>query len=341
MTQLNSNPSQPINSNSLPGKPVLVHLVINNKSITAPSIAVHSERYCDHDFPRNTAQGILPYKKEKNHYYFEILNQCAIKYISIMVTNKDCTSKEPTYLLENYHFEPGDNVLISLDSLPGTDDYLLNFSGHGSAKYQCVCECDDVLMLNPPQKGSIYTERGNYNPYNQFIINRDILLGIVNKFEPEISEESYNLLSIDILSKQARMLIEDFHYCIAMALDNNNMQVYERISADYLEKANVNTDIPGSDSLKYFSREYAQLMVKKIVFDYLDQYQQINYSEVYKEIMKITNADLRDKMIVTFFILYRYMVDFQVDQNSLLNHALNHIQNTDCLKRLNFHATNW
>ena len=338
MTLLNLNPSQHTNSAPLTGKPVHFQIVINEKSITRPVIVIHNETYCDMDFRKVLNTYIQPCKKEKNHYYFEIPDQQAIKYFSIMVTHKAYTGKMPTYLLENYHFEPGDNVLISLDPLPGTNDDDLNFSGQGSAKYRCLNEYEGRLMLNPPPKGPIYTKRGNYNPYNQFTVTRDLLLEVVDKFEPEISEASYNLLRMDIMAKQTRELVDDFYECIAMALENNDMQAYERMSADYRERANVNTDFPGTNSLKYFSREYAQLMVRKIACDYLDQYQRINYSGVYIEIMKIENAALRDKMTVAFFILYKNEANFSADQNSVLDHALSHIQDKDCLKKMSFYT---
>lgn len=339
MVLLNLIPSQSTDSTPLPGKPVNFHLIVNRKSVTKPVIAVHTDTYCDSDYPRITTKCIEPYKKDKNHYYFEIPDQQTIKYFSLLVDDKLHMAKW-TRMLENYHFEPGDNVEITLDSAPDTNAYHITFSGTGSAKYRCLNEFEESLMLNPPPKGPIYTKRGNYNPYNQFTVTRDMLLEVADKYKPELSEESYSILRMDILCKETRELVEDFHDCIAMALDHNDGLAYQRMSADYRERGNVNTDIPGSDSLKYFSREYAQLMVKKMVCDYLDQCQRINYSGVYIEIMKVENADLRDKMTVAFFILYKNNPAFKLDRDTLLDHALSHIQNKDCLNKLNVYAAN-
>lgn len=75
-------------------------------------------------------------------------------------------------------------------------------------------------------------------------------------------------------------------------------------------------------------------LIMRYVCDYLDEYQHVNYIGVYYEIMKTENSDLRDRMIVAFFILH--YKDFRSYYLPLADHALTHMQNTECLEMFVF-----
>ena len=312
-------------------KTVRFELVIDNPLFTEPVLVVHYGNYYDGDPTRLGFETYIPVEQVGNHYFFDLGENSEMQYFSIRITEKLASRKMRSHLFQYYHFEPGDNIIIRQHGLKTTEKRCkLSFKGKGAAKYRCQHEIKNVQPANLPSTlNKIADSKLGY-----FAVIRQTMVGVIEKYATELSPDSYQLQKLDIICMMERDMVAAFQERLSCALKNEDQDAYAAISVEYRNerKAELLMEIPGR--LKYKSREYAWYMVTKYVCDYIDQYQHINYMGVYYEIMKTADCDLRDRMIVTFFILhYR---DFRNEYRSLADHAITHLQNMECLEMLIF-----
>lgn len=316
-----------------PGDPVFLELILNQKNLSRPHLAIHQENYCDEDSVRTKFIIIYPTRKKGNHYFFELPGQQHLRYFSIVVTE----NKMPVYLMEDYHFEPGDNIRISTDTLAAPNTNSLDFSGYAAAKYRCQSEFNDQLHLDSALGEPLYTTGGLYNSNNTYSRKRKLLFEVIDKFDPQLSDDSYALLKADVIYKTAREMTADFQERIAEALKNNDLQLYVSLNSDYSKMLRQKDAASIPDKIKYLSKEYAQYYVARQVCDYFSQYMRTNFIGIYNQIYKIKNADLRDKVTVALFI--KHYAEMKTDYHSLLDYALSHIRNKECEEKLRYFAS--
>lgn len=330
MVMLQTIVSEMVDCYSQDKESINIELVINNKSMSSPYMVVHMENYCNNDPIVKRFKIIEYFKKENNHHFFKITGHHQLEYFSIIVIQNNIAN----HLMRDYHFEPGDDVVISVKNIPESTGYDLNVSIAGSAKYRCLNECEDRLALDSVAKGLLYTTDDYYNIYNRHVKKRKLLLGVIEKFRPELSYDSYFLLQADVIGERGRELVDDFRQRIAFVLENDNKDGYEKMAYDYRKKVNLNLAANIPFHIKYLSKEYAQFLVDKLVCDYLVQYKRINYFGIYNDIQKIKNSDLRDKTTVILFINYKNQM--KNIYSSLMDDACSHIQNKECLEKLKY-----
>ena len=333
MLVLHSLNSSAVRSLPKPGDPVFLELILNQKSLSRPHLAIHQENYCDVDPVRTQFMIVYPTRKKGNHYFFELPGQQHLRYFSIVVTE----NKLPVYLMEDYHFEPGDHVRISTDALAAAGSNALDFSGPGAAKYCCQNEFSDRMLLDSALGEPLYTEGGIYNNNNTYSRKRKLLFEVIDKFEPQLSDDSFALLKADVIYKTAREMTADFQERIADAIRANDLQLYVSLNSDYPKMLRQKDAAPIPDKIKYLSKEYAQYCVTRHVCDYFSQYMRTNFIGVYNQITKTKNTDLRDKVTVALFIMHH--AEMKTDYHSLLDYALSHIKNKECMEKLRYFAS--
>lgn len=314
-----------------PGEPVFIELILNQKGLSRPYLAIHKENYCEQDAVRTKFTILYPNMKKGNHYFFELLNQQYLWYFSIVVTKK----RNPLYLLKNYLMEPGDHIRIATPATAGSDAF--DFSGRGAEKYRCQGECQHILCLNSIQREPLYSKTGVYNNSNSYLQQRKQLLQVIDKFGTALSYDSFALLKADVIYQTGRAMTEDFLKRMVAAVKNNDLHLYRSFIRDYPKKLQQKKELSIPDKINYLSKEYAQYAVIRQVCNYFSQYMRLNFIGIYHEITKIKNTDLRDKVTVALFIIHH--TDMQADYHSLLDHAINAMNNKECLEKLSYFAS--
>lgn len=307
-------------------------LVLNNPSFTDPVLIIHYGNYHDGDPTRLGFQTCIPVEQTGNHYSFDLGENLEMQYFSIRFTEKLAARKQRSYLFQYYHFEPGDNMRIAQHGLEGTAKGVkLSFMGKGADKYLCQYDIENNLLPIPVMA---LHQKDSSTKQADVLSNTKMQLAIIEKYTSLLSVDSYQLLKLDVICRAERERIISFQEQLSLALTNKDQKAFAAISAGYHKQRETGPfmDIPAN--IKYKSREYAWFMVVRSVCDYLDEYQHINYMGVYYEIMKTEDADLRDRMIVAFFILYYR--DFRSYYRPLADHAATHIQNAECLEMFVF-----
>jgi len=288
------------------------YLIIENHLIDEPELRLEKDRI------------IQPYKCKGNIYFFDLQDIDEPSYFSMLVNSKESGS----YVLKDYHYEPGDNVEIKVTADSKMQEYDIDFSGIGSGKYRCVSELQYRLSHLKSQGIAVFAPDGVYIGKNSYNLNLGMLKDAVEKYRPEISEYSYSLLSADIKAQQEKILVAAFHQQMYNTLTTNDEASYLKAAAAYRLhfRCGMETEIP--DSIKYKSREYAGYILDKLVTDYLEKYTRINFISVYNAIKKIHPAILSDKVLVHLFL--KHSMDMKEDYRMLMDVALKSVKNPAC-----------
>lgn len=312
-------------------KTVRFELIIENPLFTEPVLVVHYGNYSVGNPTRLEFETYIPVEQAGNHYFFDLGENAEMQYFSIRFTEKLAGRKMRSYLFQYYHFEPGDNIIIRQHGLDGGKIGVgLCFSGKGAAKYRCRHE---IRNIRPSVLPSGINKTAD-SKYDDFTAIRQMMLGVIDKYATEVSADSCQLLKLDVICSAEREMIAAFQERLSFVLKNQDQEAYAALSAEYRNRRKAEPLMEISSRLKYISREYAWYMVNKYVCDYLDQHRNVNYIGIYYDIMKIKDSDLRDKMILIFFILH--YKDFRYYYRALADHAITNMQNTECLEMFIF-----
>lgn len=307
---------------------VALEVVLSKPLHTMPYLVIYKESFYPDTPDPATSYTIHPFASTGNTFLFELPNQDEPKYFSLVRKEGDGIG----YLMKNYHFEPGDNIVVNIDNSNAHIACCPVFSGAGAAKYRCLTEIrnrilfDEVRLL--PQFNVIYL----YNIDNRNIRNIHLALTVLKKFKPELSDYSYELLKVDIMAKEWSVLISNFKHKMAAALQNDDTYAYLRVCYEYESKLKLDLEMPVSGTVQYSSLAYAHFKVEKIVFVYLKKYIKINFVKIYYQIYLEKDCILRDKMIV--ILLMRYKTEMKGNYSSLIKHAITHLKDKKCLDKL-------
>ena len=116
------------------------YLIIENNLIDEPELKLEGELI------------IQPHACKGNIYFFNLQHIENPSYFSMVIDSKSGR----TYILRDYHYEPGDNIEIKVNEDMGTQDYNIDFSGIGSGKYRCVSELQYRLSQCHGEKISVF-----------------------------------------------------------------------------------------------------------------------------------------------------------------------------------------
>lgn len=271
---------------------------------------------------------VHPFAGTGNSFLFELLDQDGPKYFSLVIKEGEVIH----YLVSNYHFEPGDDIVVKVDNSGDQLPFLLDFSGTGVAKYHCLNEIHNRILFDEVRLAPQFNVIHDYNNSNRNIRNIYLALTVLKKYKSELSVYSYELLKVDVMAAEWRILITNFKQKMTAVLKSDDTYAYLRLCHEYKSKLKPDFEMPVSALVQYNSLAYPHFMVDKIVFGYLKKYVKFNFVKIYYLIYLTANDYLRDKMIV--ILLMSYKTEMKGHYNSLLKHAVTHLKNKECLEKL-------
>ena len=292
------------------------YLIIEDHLIDEPELKFEKDRI------------IQPYKCKGNIYFFDLQDIDEASYFSMVINSEEGRS----YILKDYHYEPGDNVAIKVTEDNKMQEYDIDFSGIGSGKYRCISELQYRLSHLKCHETAVFAPDGVYIDKNSCNLNLGILKDAVEKYRPEISEYSYSLLCADIDAQQGKILVAAFYQQMYNTLMNNDEASYLKAAAAYRLhfRSAIEKEIPGN--IKYNSREHAGYLLDKLVTDYLEKYTVINFISIYNAIKKVSPAALSDKVLVHLFL--KHSMHMKEDYRMLIDVALKSVKNPVCKRAL-------
>lgn len=318
----------PVNA-AIPVKKNVVFEIVLEEGITSKPFLLVCEKGVDQNDLSNIRKTKIQSKSNAgNSYIFELKDQSKPLYFSILLTGylMDVT------IAREFHFEPGDHIKITVSKTSVPNIFDLDFSGAGSAKYRCQNEFLYAMQTDTVKALPEFVNDNQYNKDNQTLRYTNLLYGLIEKYQPEMSDYSYHLLNADVLGSMGKYILSNLQVKLHHQLLNNDRAGFKQLSEDFSDKYKFDfvSDIP--DQVLSDSKEYALFMIEKIKTKVLIDFATVNYPIVYERIKKIDNVVLRDKMIITFFACYRDRL--QDCEGTMLLDALSVVKNKEYLQML-------
>lgn len=285
--------------------------------------------YENNFFDRNTQpeqKEIAPVSSKGNTYLFVLTDQTKPMYFSIVYRTKI----KKDVLVDSYHFEPGDQIAMRIKHGLNPNEFDVDFSGRNSAKYRCQNQFLDAVKMEV--KAIKADTAFKYSDYSQTVRLIKAQFELIEKYQPEMSDYSYNLLKTDIEGIFFKRLFSDWHWNLSKALADNNKGKIDSLCRTYSKNYQFKFSGNVPDRILFDSRYYVWFMVEKIKVDNLVKYKKDNYPASFNDMKKIPNKLLRDKMLVAFFIRYSNKVSDNYEV--FLKDALSVVSNKECLEKL-------
>ena len=306
-------------------KKVTFELILDKGINRIPYLIVYQDSFYHSNTELARQIVVRPYSSRDHSYLFELPGQQKPRYFALVVEEGD----RSLYVMKKYHFEPGDCIRISIKSNPGPERYDLGFSGAGSAKYR-LQRTFNAFLSNENKQHPAFLRHGKYNPENHCLKNLEILLHLLKNARMEISDYSYYLFKTDLISRTGRSLIAAFN-AKTITLNDKDSRIYRLLCEQSLAgfKADFEIDVPGY--IKYASEEYAWYIMEKRLFEQSGN-EETNLLLIYYFIKNMEDKELRDKLIVIFFI--KHGAGMNRAYKTILANALSLVKNTECLEKL-------
>lgn len=328
MKKINTQNDGVVNDISTNKKNVEIELVLSSPVNSMPYLMVYHGSFYSDDPQKVKSYTVYPFASKENHFFFELKDQESPQYFSVVL--KDSTGLH--YLLDYYHFEPDDQLLIQLDNHPVANRLRPEFSGRGAAKYNCQAAFKPVLLADKVKTKPQFNHLNVYNENNRNVRNMKLLLGLIEGFRPQISNYSYELLKADVVAEQCRAIIANFQRKMNVLWLDENMKSYLELCNYYHHTFQLDfvDNIP--NYIRFTSKQYPFFIVEKMLCDYLEKYTRMNFVGIYHSFLKVADAGLRDKMLV--ILILGYKTEMKDDYAYVLKHALTIIKNKECVERL-------
>jgi hypothetical protein len=308
-------------------KNVAFEVILDQDINHMPYLVVYQDTFYSGNTALSAEIVVRPFSSQGSSYFFELLSQQKPLYFTLAVKE----GEEFIYVMKKYHFEPGDNIRVSVNSGPVPGKYELEFSGTGSAKY-CCQHALGVLSSDRIKEPPVFSPEGVYNPENYRLKNLAALLALLENRKMELSDYSYHLFKTDLISSTGRALVSAFKPAMGMALNEKDTHVYGLFWGQSLMGFNAHFEINVPSRIKYASDQYAWFIIERRMFEHSDKNGEINLHLVYHLIKETRNEALRDKLIVVFLINCRPgMKHLYAD---ILVNALSVVKNEECLEKL-------
>ncbi|WP_216848990.1 hypothetical protein, partial [Pedobacter sp. L105] len=306
-------------------KNVVFEVVLEEGMTSRPFLIVYDGQGID---PRGLSTArkttIQPKSNTCSSYIFELKDQSKPLYFSLLLTGylMDVT------IAREFHFEPGDNIKITVHKTDVPNIYDLDFSGRASGKYRCQNEFLYAVETDTVKVSPEFTKDNQYHKNNQSFRYTYLLYDLIEKYQPEMSDYSYHLLHADVLGNMGRHLLTDLQVKLHNQLskrDTTGFKALAKSFSDQYQFVDVR-NIP--DSVLLDSKEYALFMIESIKTKVLIDFETVNYAIVYERIKKLGNPVLRDKMIAT---LFKYYIRLEDDNGSMIIDAFAVVKDKECL----------
>jgi len=314
---------------------VIFEVVLDKEVKNKPYIMVYHQGINERDMSHTGEERVQPKSRKGNTYYFEIKNQSKPSYFSLMLAD----SVMDVTVANGYHFEPGDDIKITAEKTSLNWIYDLNFSGKGSAKYKCQNEFKYAMQTDTVKSLAEFTADDRYNPNNQSLRYTDLLFGLIDKYQPEMSDYSCNLLHADVLGEMGKHIFAQLRFLLMIKM-GKDMLGFRRLTKSFSDNYKVDYLKGVPDSVLVNSKEYSDFLLERIRTQVLMANESVNYNLVYAEIKKIPNLPLRDKMIIDYFRHYWELLNDNYSE--ILRDALSGVKdkkNLAILKNFEHQAT--
>lgn len=265
----------------------------------------------------------------KGHTYtFLISDQSKPAYFSLAY-KKNSRYK---FLLSYYHYEPGDQVTISVKPGKIAGDYEFGFSGKGVAKYNCHNDFLYALRAASEKMRADRTDNDELNNYNMTLRYVKAEMEVLNKYKTAMSDFSYQLLRADMIGERGTEMLRVVQVEYLKNQPDDNVPGDEAVANDYFKRYKI-LDVTGiTDSILLLSVAYADYRCKVIKTDRLLTAHNGNNLTYLDHISKIENQNLRDKVTVITLIHSWMAINKNYDQ--FVADALKATKNVQCLAKI-------
>ncbi|WP_442590879.1 hypothetical protein ACSBL2_06570 [Pedobacter sp. AW31-3R] len=329
MKKINTQQDGIVDDFSADKKNVEIELVLSSPVDSMPYLMVYHGSFYSDDPQKVKSYTVYPFASKENHFFFELRNQENPQYFSMVL--KDSTGLQ--YLLDDYHFEPDDKLLVQFDNQPIPNKRSRpEFSGRGAAKYNCQAAFKPVLLADKVKTKPQFNQWNAYNENNRHVRNMKLLLGLIEGFSAQLSDYSYELLKADVIAGQCRAIIANFQRKMNALWLDENMKPYLELCNYYHHTFQLDFVDSIPNHIKFTSKQYPFFIVERMICNYLEKYTRMNFVGIYHSFLKVADASLRDKMLV--ILILGYKTEMKDDYAYVLKHALTIIKNKECVERL-------
>jgi thiol-disulfide isomerase/thioredoxin len=222
-----------------------------------------------HFFNRETPDEIIGAGKNNNAIYvFLITSVSQPRYVSFF--NDLSSNKTPSYFLDLYEAEPGDNITIEIKKDSSLKDLItpgqtypachftnskIRFYGKGAAKYQCRYNISRAIYADI-NSFKAFDLTGKSIPHNHYQISKAIIRNELEKYKGKMSAAAADLIAIDFFSKIEMERLDNFYYNLN---DDSSLKNFSK--EFYLNNKSVEKQF--LQFSKNFSSGYFQFIVKR------------------------------------------------------------------------------
>jgi hypothetical protein len=303
----------------MPDKDVVIDVVLGQQVQKKPYLVIYNQGY-------KLTEGLKvePKSPYRNSYVFDLKNQSRPLYFSLRLTD----GVMDIVIANKFHFEPGDHVKINLNGTKIPNNYDLRFSGTGSAKYICRNKFEE--MIRSDQQPDFKDE--DYHADHRTLVSVAALYRLIESYKPEMSYYAYNLLHADTVGYIMNSIFRDLNSRLSAMLERGDTRGFRRIANDFRAefKYDFTSNIPGHVIVD--SKEYADFLLQRIKCQVIIENGRIDYHTFYKNIKRVENGRLRDKMIVKFIAENWRSVNDNFED--LLTDALQSVDDKEILVKL-------
>lgn len=307
-------------------KDVTFEVVLDHSMNQKPYLVVFENGNIEIDHAKSDQKRIEFKSNNGYSYFFELKNQ--IKPLHFSLRLKDKLFDIP--VVNMYHFEPGDRIRILVKSTNVPNIYNIEFSGHGSAKYRCKNEFNNVIRFS-----KIYEQPKDghkLQAIEQSFKSVNVLRKLIEKYQPEMSDYSFHLLNAEVIATYGLDIIGSLEIKAAVLKQKKDTAGLKRMAADISIPFGVDftKDIP--DTILRDAFHYSEFMIEKFKYENLILHGDANYPDVFRKIEQLENIPLRNKMILEFMLIYSERLNDSYEK--VLEDAINIIKDPYYLARI-------
>jgi len=289
-------------------KNVSFEIVLDQAIKNVPYLLVYEQGVYHHDAARTGQKNVTSKIKNGNTYFFDLKAQNKPLYFSVMLSH----TENGIIVCDEYFFEPGDSIKILIKPVKYPQNYDIHFSGIGSAKYNCKNEFKTVGLDDKSRK-SAFINGIEYDTANFTIRQINRLYHVIEKYKPEMSAYSYNLLHADVLGhagKDICSLVCDLFRSLKSKSDTVS---YKKLSDSFKNRFTYDFTKNVPDNILSESKEYNQFLLNYFCAKTMMESGYIDFKTFFNYIKEVDNVPLRDKLILNYITRYWSLIAGDLD----------------------------
>jgi len=319
--------ANPMKKNGKPNKDFVFEVVFDHPIKEMPYLLIYTHGYNKFDTELTENLKLKAKSSNGNSCVFELKNQAKPLYFSMWLSDNVWEKA----ILKEFHFEPGDHVKMMLNRTKSPNGYNLKFSGAGSAKYRCQNEFEDAVRSVDRNNKAEFTDEG-YNIDNKTLKYIEVLYKIIEKYKPEMSDYSYNLLHADVVGHMLRSIFSTVYARLSILIERKDTLGFKKAADDFTGKFKYDFTNNIPENVLVDSKEYADFLLRKIECKVIVENRMVDYKIIYQNIKEVKSSRLRDKMMANF--IARSWIRMNDDFEGILNDALECVKDQEALVKL-------